>query len=282
MLLACPVCGSDSKYESNHPEATICRCSWCDHCFSIIDKQNEPEQYDPDYYEHDHSNWFKNPNIRLFRRIHREMLEKGAVGSVLDVGCGKGDFLAYLRRHDKTLRLAGIDLSYNCPFDGITFLQGDVLSYDQEEQYDVVVSLAAIEHMPDLSRFTSRLLAMCRPGGLIFIMTLNDRSVLYATARWLAHFGVTAPYNRLYGKHHLHHFNIKSLRILMEKTGVAVVKTIRHNIPLAAVDFPRVSPLADHIMKIGVAGAFWLGAVTGRTYLQTIVCRKQPVRPDAY
>lgn len=282
MSLSCPVCSSESKFESKHPEADIYRCPQCDHCFSFINRLHKPEQYKTDYYEQDHVNWFKNPNIRLFRRIYAEMREISGRLSILDVGCGKGDFLTYLQRRNKAFRLTGIDLSHNVPVDGITFIQGDFLSLDHDQQYDIVVSMAAIEHMPDINQFTNKLLSLCKPGGLVFIMTLNDRSILYTTARWLSRFGIHAPYNRLYSKHHLHHFNIKSLRFLMQETGFTVMKTLRHNIPLAAVDLPRTSPLVDEIMKMGVTGIFLLGAITGRTYLQTVVCRKQITREDAW
>ena len=48
------------------------------------------EDYGPDYYERTHKNWFQNPNIRLFERIHKYVKAFGPQCHVLDVGCGRG------------------------------------------------------------------------------------------------------------------------------------------------------------------------------------------------
>ena len=54
------------------------------------------EEYTPEYYEETHRNWFANPNFALFRWIEHQL--PAEIRSVLDVGCGRGDFLKFLRR----------------------------------------------------------------------------------------------------------------------------------------------------------------------------------------
>ncbi len=85
---------------------------------------------------------------------------------MLDAGCGRGDFLRHLRERRPDLRLTGIDVSPNDAVDGITFIQGDFQYYPFKEQYDVVVSLAVIEHLSDVKVFAKRVAELTRPAGI--------------------------------------------------------------------------------------------------------------------
>ena len=161
------------------------------------------------------------------------------------------------------------------PEDQILFRRGDFLTYEFKETFDAVVSLSTIEHVPDVQLFVKRLGQLCRPGGMVFIMTPNDRSLLYEAARPLFALGVRAPFERLYSRHHLHHFNKTSLKRLMEQHGLPIDERFDHNIPLAAVDIPPVSRVQRAIFFLGVIVTFAFGKLTGRTYLQTLVCGRR-------
>jgi SAM-dependent methyltransferase len=76
-----------------------------------------------------------------------------------------------------------IDLSANKSSANIEFIQGDVLSAALDRQFSIVVSLATIEHIPNVRSFTRRLRSLAKPNGLAIVMTLNDDSLLYWTAR---------------------------------------------------------------------------------------------------
>ena len=273
MKLACTVCGADATFYAKHPEADLFRCGSCDHCFSDQSTMRQAEAYDADYYADTHGNWFENPHVWLFQLLRERIAQLGPAPSVLDVGCGRGDFLHWLRVKEPTWRLTGIDLSANESTDGITFLQGDILERPFTEQFDAVVNLVVIEHVTDVHEFTRILIEQCRPDGLVLIMTINDRSTLYAAGRALHKFGRSAAFHRLYSAHHLNHFNVASLRSLAELHGMDVVETVLHNAPMDAIDVPRAGKLTTSVWKAGVWGTFALGRLTGRTYLQTIVCR---------
>jgi len=274
MSLRCPVCDSESIFERRTASIDLRRCPICDHCFSTVSTIGEPEDYSPEYLEIEHRNWFQNPNVALFETIGQTVARYKPKASLIDVGCGNGAFLKYLQMYDQELSLTGIDLAPNQPVEGITFIQGDALASDFDRQYDFVVSLAVIEHVIDIQMFIRRLYSLCAPGGFVIVMTLNDRSILYGVARLLHNLGYKTPCERLYSKHHLNHFNTSSLRRLVQMNNLSVVKTLLHNVPLAAVDFTASSRLARSILLTGVWGTFILGRLTGRTYLQTVICRK--------
>jgi SAM-dependent methyltransferase len=193
--------------------------------------------------------------------------------SLLDVGCGKGDFLRYLHTREPAWELTGIDLSPNSPQNGIEFIQGDILDLPLGRTYDVVSSLLVIEHIADVQRFVESLRSVCRPGGMLVVTTNDEQGVLYRAARAMRGVGYAAAYERLYSRHHLNHFSVRTLRRLLEASGLAVIRTYHHNIPVAAVDLPPAGPMKRSVWRSGVLVAFGLGRLMRATFLQTVVCR---------
>lgn len=255
-----------------HPEADLRRCHDCDHCFADLSTLAAFEEYDTSYGDEDHRNWFENPNIALFDRIERHLAER-EVDSVIDLGCGRADFLLHLRASHPEWRLAGIEQTPFDPPAGVEVITGDLLTAPVDQKFDAVVSLAVIEHVEDPIELLRRAVDLCRPGGVIVIMTLNDRSVLYATSRVMRAAGVPGPFDQLYSRHHLHHFNKTSLETAARTAGLEVLDRHDHNIPADAVDFPDGGALANAIRLNGARVTFALGAMTGRCYLQTLFCR---------
>jgi SAM-dependent methyltransferase len=102
----CPLCSSACAPMPSHPEAELFRCLGCSHAFTQPESIRSPERYEASYFEEDHRRWFEHPNTELFERILAEV-PKGA--SVVDVGCGRGDFLRFARNARPDLNLTGID-----------------------------------------------------------------------------------------------------------------------------------------------------------------------------
>jgi len=269
---ACPLCGAQTRIVYRHPDVQLRRCKGCDHCFADLSTLAERAVYDESYGDEDHKNWFENPNTGLFDRIQGH-LESVDARSVIDLGCGRADFLSHLAPTHPDWQLVGIEQT---PFDppvGVEVITGDLLTAEIDRQFDGVVSLAVIEHVEDTAAFLRRAIDLVRPGGAVVVMTLNDRSVLYATARLLRAAGIPGPFDQLYSRHHLHHFNKSSLRTAVEASGLTIVDRLDHNIPAAAIDFPSSGWLADSIRLNGARATFALGALTRRCYLQTLFCQ---------
>jgi 2-polyprenyl-3-methyl-5-hydroxy-6-metoxy-1,4-benzoquinol methylase len=268
--LPCPICGGRAHYAYKHPEARIFRCSNCTHAFTDPESILGFDGYSADYYDEAHRNWFANPNFRLFEWIEQQIPSRAL--SVIDVGCGRGHFLDYLRAKRPHIRLAGVDLSQNEPRDQIEFYRGDILDL-QLGTFDVVVSLATIEHVPDVTGFAKSIHNLCNPGGLAFVMTLDDGSLLYRASRLAWRLGVPVGFNRLYSAHHLHHFTHRSLVTLLERNGLHLHRTLHHSVPLQALDLP-VSPIARPLFLAGVKAVFTAGDMIRLSYLQTIVAQR--------
>lgn len=268
MPVHCPICGSAARLMAKHPEADIYRCGGCTHAFSDPTSMAEQESYGTEYYDDVHRRWFEHPNTKLFDRL-TALIPQG--GSVLDMGCGRGDFLRYVLSKRPDVQLTGIDYSLNQD-ETIRFLQGDALKLDITDRFDVVVSLAVIEHVHDCVAFARRMRELTKPGGTTAVMTLNESGILYGLGRAGQKLGIPLVFNRLYSRHHVHHFTRTSLRKLLESCGLKVSRHIMHNAPLKAMDFPVHSPAADAVLRAGVGAVFAVGSVTSKTYLQTAIC----------
>jgi SAM-dependent methyltransferase len=146
------------------------------------------------------------------------------------------------------------------------------MSKDPDVQYDAVTTLAVIEHVADVNDFVRRLKGWCRPGGTIIILTCNESGLIYHTARLLNSIGFPSAFNRLYSRHHLNHFNVKSLRTLLTNNGLLVRHTILHNMPLSAFDSPSATIFGHFVSLFTVAVLFLLGTITNRSFFQTVTC----------
>lgn len=272
--MLCPVCDGIKSKILYASELKILRCNQCSHAFTDLRSIEHEEAYREDYFEETHHNWFNNPNISLFKWIASNL--PNTARQVLDAGCGKGDFLRYLRDHlGRPIRLVGIDFSENKVEAGIEYIQGDLLKMSSKEKFDAVVSLAVIEHVKDPVSFARILASHCKKGGMVIVMTLDNDSLLYCCARLLDKIGIKGPASRLYSLHHLQHFTHRSLAKTLELAGCDLLTIHHHNTPLSAIDFPAPNRIIRVIFLVGVAMLYWLGLATKKTYLQTIIAKRR-------
>jgi SAM-dependent methyltransferase len=267
LLLPCPVCDSPAPREHTFDDVVLHRCPHCDHCFTDVDSLEHLGEYNKEW-EALHENWFANPNVSLFAYVARTIASHKQDAAVIDIGAGRGELLRYLRELNPRLSLTGLDASLRPDINGVEVVRADIDAVDLgDRHWDVAVTLATIEHLADVKAFAARLRSILVPRGLAIVTTNNELSIPYDVARVFRKIGYDVPFERLYDRHHLNHFNTKSLRMLMERSGLRPLRLHRHNIPLAAVDMPQES----RVLKLGVWGTFAIGRLTGRTFFQTLV-----------
>jgi 2-polyprenyl-6-hydroxyphenyl methylase/3-demethylubiquinone-9 3-methyltransferase len=123
--------------------------------------------------------------------------------SILDVGCGAGLASEAMARREASvtgLDAAGEALAAaraHAEANGlsITYRQGtpEALAAEAPGRFDAVLALEVIEHVADRASFVRQLAALTKPGGAVFLSTLNrtPRSWLLAkfgaeyVLRWL-------------------------------------------------------------------------------------------------
>jgi 2-polyprenyl-3-methyl-5-hydroxy-6-metoxy-1,4-benzoquinol methylase len=253
---------------------SIYRCLDCGHVLTLI-PTGEQERYSEEYFGDTHQNWFKHPDTKLFDGIIKELDLMNASGkTLLDVGCGRGDFLRYAHsKHVKT-RMCGIDITLNQE-KGIEFLQGDFSTYSFESQFDFIVSTMVIEHMDDPTTFVRKIYDCLKPGGTVFLTTINSGAIMHHNARLFKSLGIRVVYDRLYDHHHLQHYTNDSLARLMKDGGITIFVQKNHNFPLSGLDLPKSNRLVQWIYLLGVSVIFSFSNVFGGGLCQTIICRKE-------
>jgi len=187
----CPVCGfTDSNFlfdkESDgrgDDKISLNQCVFCDSVFLAKYK----ESYDNDlyaYYQRYQGREKSELYDQLTRNSYKKVLELIASHSdgmsILDVGCGKGDFVdAALHEGFKVdgieLAQPAVDIAqrFGLPVAKMDFFSSTI----EERSRDVVTMFEVIEHLPDPVSFFRRAEAVLRPGGLIYMTTPNYNSL---------------------------------------------------------------------------------------------------------
>lgn len=133
----------------------------------------------------------ENPGFKkkLFRSITRTIgpwLPKSKSVGILDIACGEGSLLTFLRENGYQ-NLAGFDYSQEnvsiCHHLGLDFvLQGDALEIKKlypDNQFDQVFVIDFLEHLPKekILVFLESIVKLVNPGGSIVIQTPNMGSL---------------------------------------------------------------------------------------------------------
>jgi len=98
-------------------------------------------------------------------------------GSLLDLMCGPGYLLGEIASRREDLKLKGVDIDERyiphakAKYPHIDFELGDILSWQPEEQYDVVTCTGSLHHIPyeQQENAVQRMASMIKPGGFVLI-----------------------------------------------------------------------------------------------------------------
>ena len=155
---------------------------------------------------------------RTFRGVVDRLLRHGPVHDLLEIGCGPGLFLAEAQRAGIAAAL-GIDRNpwaiEQLRGRGIEGYVGSLDAVPADRRFDAVVMLDLLEHVTAPRPFLEALHAHLRPGGRLFIMTPNIRSLLarLSGARWVS---FKIPEHVLY-------YSPRSIRRLLADAGYDVL-----------------------------------------------------------
>ena len=160
------------------------------------------------------------------RQLDYVSLFAGA-SDVLDVGCGRGEFLALLREHGVTAR--GIDVNQTmvdvCTDKGLTAIAGDAIEYlraQPDQSLGGLIAVQVVEHFEPayINAFVEMAFTKLRPGAPIVLETINP-------ACWYAFF---SSYIRDYT--HKQPVHPETLSFLMGAAGFPRVE-LRYLSPVA-------------------------------------------------
>jgi len=271
--LKCTIC-ENSNVILQDQKMDLYYCNNCDHCFT--NAEEDLNLYHEMYFSEERQNWFIHPDLDLYETVYQNLISLVPPPmAILDIGCGNGNFLKFLKKKEKPMELHGIDLSENT-YPGIKFIKADYNSFNIKDKFDVITNFMVIEHIKDVHAFMKKIISNSNDrSSWLIINTINNHSIIYVLARLLSKFGFRVAHDRLYSKHHLNHFSNKSLKTLVEKNGYEVIKHWNHNYTMKKVDVPKGSFLMQKLYKFGVFVMFRISDVIGNGHSQTLIANKE-------
>lgn len=171
------------------------------------------------------------PHQPLFLdKIVRDLRRPGDIRTVLDAGCGDGNFTQSLQAAGFAMH--GVDMSEGgiqratarypqCQFRQASVYDDLTTIFPERRSFDAIVSIEVIEHLYSPRQFARRAHAALRPGGLLILttpywgywknllMALTNRTDRALTALWEGG--------------HIKHWSYRTLRTLGETHGFEFV-----------------------------------------------------------
>jgi len=255
---ACPACGAgDARATPTAFADPLLRCAACGHRWVIDPAGREPPS---GFYDDLHEKGLINP---LPDEVRRDFLDERLrlieewrrPGTLLDVGCGDGAFLA--RAEARGWKTVGLETSAEAAARARAAVRGQILGMPLEQaalasDFDAVTFWDCLEHLVDPADALRRVAARTRADGVIAITmpsAAGAESRLWGR-RW--------PYLELGRYGHLHHFTPRSLRRLVERAAGASRLDVR---TYGSVDLRYVPALAPIARAPG--GAWGLDKASG-------------------
>ena len=227
--LACPVCEAVTAPGVELPEYRLFRCPGCGCWSSDARVRGASTSFRPERYfgnvEADRAKWEK-----LLGRLEG----RGArVRSVLDVGCGTGGFLAFLKLQLPDAHGEGIEIDPEraaqargrCPDAKIHVGDALLVLEELEGSFDLVTLWDVFEHIPAPVHLLRALRRLLSPGGVIYVQTIHERSLLPTLGRMsyrLTGGRVTYPVRRTHEPHHLVFFTRPGLTRAAERADLQI------------------------------------------------------------
>jgi 2-polyprenyl-3-methyl-5-hydroxy-6-metoxy-1,4-benzoquinol methylase len=193
---------------------------------------------------------------------------------ILDVGAGTGDFLAMASSYFK---MKGIEPS---PYlaeriqrrTGCKVFVGAFEDYDGKDEFDAVVLMDIIEHTSDPRVLLKKVFKVLRSGGLLFISTVENNSLLYKLAPliWKAsRYSDKARYilQRIFCYQHNWYYNKYVLKNLIEQSGFSVLEHQGFEFPIKRLN-------ENFILLFGLRFIYMLNALLGLRTEQCLLAQK--------
>ena len=188
---------------------------------TILDRSQD--QTDDYLASNSHQNWRDNARSLTAIKLLAPALERAT--TVLDVGCGSGNFLACLHVQYPHLTLVGVDFSATCLEEARAFIMQEGLDTTKftfhhrtieepwpAECFDAVHCGEVLEHLADTQAMLTKLESTVKDGGMVCLTTpLGPWSAISARKE--------GPRNI---ERHLHHFRMTDLQEILSGRGTTM------------------------------------------------------------
>ncbi|MFM7014887.1 MAG: class I SAM-dependent methyltransferase [Bacteroidota bacterium] len=236
-LIQCPVCYSEqynpvlncTDFTTTQEQFSISECSSCSLRFTNPRPGiSESIRYyqSSDYISHtDSSKGLLNKVYQLARNYmisakYNSTVKKYRSSTLLDYGCGTGDFLKYCI--DKKIDATGLEIDENARKIAIgkgcqNVFQPDYLANIKDQSVDIITLWHVLEHIHELHPTIKQFKRILASNGTLVIAVPNYQAydASYYNQHWAAY---DVP-------RHLYHFNVDSMTRLMNDEGFKLIET---------------------------------------------------------
>ncbi len=148
-------------------------------------------------------------------------------GNVLDIGCGKGNFLLQFSYKNPKWHLHGIEVSQNAlnfakeKLSKAEFKEGVFNKKSYDKEFDLITSLGVVEHLENPNLFFQAVTSCLKEDGILFLDVPNFK---------------LNPAD-LFVYDHLNHFTIETLENLLNINNLKIIKVIESSekVPLFVI-----------------------------------------------
>ncbi|MCB0793712.1 MAG: class I SAM-dependent methyltransferase [Flavobacteriales bacterium] len=208
---------------------------------------------------------YKRARQLALRKKYRLVATHHTSGQLLDLGCGTGEFLAFMRR--RGFLVSGVEPSELArTFAGEQHqlaVKPALADIPAREQFDVITLWHVLEHLPDLRATLKRIYASQVIGGQLIIAVPDRES-------WDAdHYGsLWAAYDV---PRHFWHFRRTDIELLLREHGYTLKRTL--TLPM---DGFYIALLSEQYRGRGTLASLVLGALKGSWSAMLALFGKRP------
>lgn len=234
VAVACPACGEEAVALSVIVEEDyrLWRCRSCRSEFFRAEHGGRPSRESAYWEPYKFSVYSSEAVLAEFELRYERVLTEaektvGPISSVLDIGCGIGNFVAYAAK--RGVHALGTDVDEKAVAtarrrDLNAFLPDDIDSYVPDGSLDAATMWDVIEHLLDPMEGLDAMVRKVRPGGALLFETPNAgfpprRAVLFLHRVSGQRIDLTDP---LYYLEHRSYFTLEGMRVLLERCGCRI------------------------------------------------------------
>lgn len=253
----CQLCNSDdtsflfsAKNSDDLEKEQIFNIVKCNNCSSVYtnprpDRIEIGKYYPEDYYGTDNAPFNKLLGfvLGLFRKSRaREIASLITRGRILDIGCGQGEMLSFLKK--RQWQVVGTEISAEVSRYGEN-LNLEVIPKDlvkikfPNNHFDVITSYNSLEHLPNPKEVLKECNRILKPGGWLIMVLPNFESIQAKVFKnnW---FHLDVP-------RHYYHFSPLTLKKMLQLSGFEI-KKVKH----FSLEYNPYGVLQSLLNKIGL------------------------------
>ncbi|MBI2106384.1 class I SAM-dependent methyltransferase [Candidatus Woesearchaeota archaeon] len=224
----------------------INECKDCGLRFTDKSSVVSKDIYNEDYYKTTNKDFFKDcwsdyesktsKKLARFRKNLFELEKYSKKGNILDLGCATGVFLDMAQKNG--WKSYGVEISkfasnYARKEFKLNVKTGDLLNAKLKNNFfDVITMWDFIEHVDSPSKVLSRINKIMKKDGVLFILTINDASLMGKLADIFYKLKIKKFAELVHPVHHNYHFTKKVLIDILNRNGFEVIEMKKSEMPI--------------------------------------------------